>query len=302
MSHMYFPKGKALALGLGAGSGSVPTGGTGLTMALLRTDGSVTDTQAATVTGATAASPIVLTTSLGNTAVVGDRVVVMGVGGTLGANGTYRVSARDATHVTLQTLNGTNTTGVGAYTSGGFIINMTQAQYLSDLDGLIVGTPVALTGSTFTNGVFNATGPVTHNSVPAGQVGAYIIYYATGTASTSPLIFFSDSRQRVIAAATANSAATAIITPGAEGTIPNTTVLTWSNGINSTLSAQATAIMDGLTLAVTSLGSAIQVGHSTDAPWANSLFPVTLGSTGTITVTPDPGSTYVGEPVGFGEI
>jgi hypothetical protein len=302
MSHMYFPKGKQLALGVGMGSGSGPSGGTGLKMALLRLDGSVTDTQVATVTGATAASPIVLTTTLGNTAVVGDRVVVMGVGGTLGANGTYRVSARTATTITLQTLNGTNTTGVGAYTSGGCIVNMTQAQYLSDLDACIVGTPVALSGSSYTNGVFNATGPVAHNSVPAGVVTAYVIYYDTGTAATSPLIFFSDSKQRIVAAATANSAATAIVTPGAEGTIPNSTVLTWSNGINSTLTAQATAIMDGLTLAVSALGSAINVGHSCDAPWANSLFPVTLGSTGTITVTPDPGSTYVGEPVGFGEI
>jgi hypothetical protein len=298
---MYFPLFKQLALGLGDGSGSPPTGG-GLKMALLRLDGSLSSSFGMSVTGATAASPIVLTTSLGNVTAVGDKIVTLGIGGTLGANGTYRCSAQDATHITLQTYNGTNTTGVGAYTSGGFALNISKFQYYSQIVGSVIGTPVSLSGASFTNGVLNCTGPVTHNSVPTGVVSAWVIYYDTTVPSTSPLIFFGDSRQRIVAAATANSSATAIVTPGVEGTIPSATVLTWSNGIQSTLSSQATANQDGVTLAVNALGSAIQAGHCSDAPWGNGLLPVTLGSTGTITITPDTGATYVGEPVGFGEI
>lgn len=302
MSHQYFPLGKQSALALASGSGTAPTGT--LKMALLRLDGTVSATHANTVTGATAATPIVLTTAIGNGAAVGDKIVVLGVGGTKGANGTYRASARDATHVTLQTLNGTNTTGVGAYTSGGFAINLSKMQYYSDISALVVGTPVALSSPTFTNGVLNngAGAGVVHSNVPAGVVSAWCVYLDTGTASTSPLIFFSDSKQRIVAAAQAASSATSIITTGVEGTIPNNTVITWSNGIQSTLSAQATAGMDGVTLAVTALGSAIPAGCSADVEWSNSLLPNSSGSTYSLTINPDPGSTYTGEPVGFAEI
>ena len=188
MSHMFFPKGKQLAIGLADGSGSVPSGT--VKIAALRLDGSVTDTYAQTVTGATAANPIVLTTALGNVTTVGDRVVVSGVGGTLGANGTYRVSARDATHVTLNTLTGVAAAGSGSYTSGGFALNMTKLQYYADIDGCVVGTPVALSSLTFVDGVLGAANPTL--TVPAGVVSGYVVYVDTGTPATSPLIYFSD--------------------------------------------------------------------------------------------------------------
>lgn len=299
MSHMFLPLAKQLALALADGSGSAPAGT--LKMALLRLDGTLTATYALTVTGATAASPIVLTTAMGNITTVGDRLVTMGIGGTLGANGTYRCSAQDATHVTLQTLNGMNVTGIGTYTSGGMVLNLSKLQYYSQISGAVVGTPVALSGATFTGGVLNSS-VVTHVSVPAGVVSGYVIYLDTGTPATSPVIFFSDCKQRIVAAATANAAATSIITPGIEGSITSGTVLTWSNAIQSTLSADKTAGMDGATLAVNALGSGILAGNSCDAPWTNSLLPLTLGSTGTVAITPDAGGTYIGEPVGFGEI
>jgi hypothetical protein len=132
-------------------------------------------------------------------------------------------------------------------------------------------------------------------------VSGYVIYLDTGTPSTSPVIFFSDAKQRIVAAATANSGATAIVTPGIEGSLASGVVLTWSNGIQSTLSAGKSSGMDGQTLVVNALGSAIAAQNACDAPWTDSLFPVTLGSSGTITVTPDPGTYYNG-PAGFGEI
>jgi len=301
MSHMYLPLFKALGLGLGSGSGSLPSGT--LKMALLRLDGTVTGTYALTVTGATAASPIVLTTTLGNVSSVGDKVVTLGIGGTLGANGTYRVSAQDATHITLQTLNGTNTTGVGAYTSGGMAVNLSKLQYYSQISGCVVGTPVALTSPTFTAGVLNATSPVVNASVPAGVVSAYIIYLDTGTPSTSPVLFFSDCKQRLVAAATAASSATSIFVPNVEG--PLTTglnPLTWSNGAQANLSGSVAAGADGITLPVTSLANAINAGHTCDVGWTGSSLPITLGSSSTVNVTLDTGAGYVGGIAGFGEI
>jgi hypothetical protein len=299
MSHSFMPLAKELALALADGSGSAPTGT--LKMALLRLDGTLSGSYASPVTGATAATPIVLTTALAAASVVGDKIVTLGVGGTLGANGTYRCSARDATHITLQTLNGVNTIGVGAYTSGGCAINLTKAQYYSHLSACVVGTPVALSSVTFTKGVLGS-GVVTHANVPAGVVSAYIIYLDTGVAATSPIIYFSDAKQRIACAANAAGSATSIITTGLEGALSSADVLTWSNGIQSTLSGAAAAGMDGVTLAVNALSAGIAAGHSCDAGWANSLFPLTLGATGTITITPDAGGNYTGEPVGFGEI
>jgi hypothetical protein len=116
------------------------------------------------------------------------------------------------------------------------------------------------------------------------------------------LIFFSDSKQRICASSTAASSATLIYTGPIEGTIPNGTVLTWSNGIQSTQTAQANPDGEFSALVVSALSGSIAAKHTTDAPWTNSLFPVNLGATGTITVTPDPGGNYTGEPVGFGEI
>lgn len=70
-----------------------------------------------TVSGGTAASPIVFTTSAPHGFAVGMMVTVSGVNGLTGANGTWRVSAvGSATTFTAE-----GTTGGGAYTSGGLV-------------------------------------------------------------------------------------------------------------------------------------------------------------------------------------
>lgn len=68
-------------------------------------------------------------------------------------------------------------------------------QYYSDLTpgSNAVGTPVAVTSPTVTNGVFNAASPVTFTSVTGSAVGALVVYKDTGTASTSPLIYYCDT-------------------------------------------------------------------------------------------------------------
>lgn len=65
------------------------------------------------ISDATNASPIVLTTATHNMA-VGDFVYVTGVTGNTAANGIWRVSAADATHLTLE-----GSTGNGTYSDSG---------------------------------------------------------------------------------------------------------------------------------------------------------------------------------------
>lgn len=66
------------------------------------------------VTGATNASPIVITTDASHQLVSGDQVVIAGVGGNTNANGTFVVTVVDTTHFSLN-----SSTGNAPYTSGG---------------------------------------------------------------------------------------------------------------------------------------------------------------------------------------
>lgn len=66
------------------------------------------------ITGATNASPIVLTVASAATLASGRVVYVSGVLGNLAANGTWVATVVDSTHVSLN-----GTTGNGAYTGGG---------------------------------------------------------------------------------------------------------------------------------------------------------------------------------------
>jgi PKD repeat protein/DNA-binding beta-propeller fold protein YncE len=67
-----------------------------------------------TVTGATNASPIAVTTALAHGLATGQRVSIAGVLGNTAANGVFPVTVVDATHFTLD-----GSIGSGAYTSGG---------------------------------------------------------------------------------------------------------------------------------------------------------------------------------------
>jgi hypothetical protein len=66
-----------------------------------------------TITGATNASPIVIT-SAGHGLSTGDRVTIAGVGGNDAANGTFIITKVDADSFSLD-----GSTGDGAYTTGG---------------------------------------------------------------------------------------------------------------------------------------------------------------------------------------
>lgn len=75
--------------------------------------GSAAKFETGSITGATNASPIVLT-SAGHGLAVGQQVFVSGVGGNTAANGSFIVSA-----VTTDTFSLSGSTGNGSYTSGG---------------------------------------------------------------------------------------------------------------------------------------------------------------------------------------
>ena len=79
---------------------------------------------AKTVTGATNATPIVVTTSTAHNVKTNEIIRVSGVGGNTAANGDWIAGAVTSTTVALLAYPaGTNSTGSGAYTSGGSLIS-----------------------------------------------------------------------------------------------------------------------------------------------------------------------------------
>lgn len=76
-------------------------------------NGSASFRDSGSITGATNASPIVITSS-GHGLQTGDRVTITGVGGNSGANGTFIVTVVSSSTFSLD-----GSSGSGAYTSGG---------------------------------------------------------------------------------------------------------------------------------------------------------------------------------------
>jgi hypothetical protein len=301
MSHMFFPKGKALAVGLECGSGSVPSGT--LKIAALRLDGTLTDTYVQAVTNVTGSNPQSITSAIGATVTTGDKVVVLGVVGRIGANGSWRATNVDGTHFIPTTMAGQVAKGTGTYTSGGCAINITKAQYFADIDGCVVGTPVALTGSTFTNGVLDAADPTVN--VPAGVVSGYVVYLDTGNAATSPLIYFSDGRMLLQIGRTEAASATQISVPALEGPLESGVGMDFTGSGTAQIITTSASVSAGQFAAITvnALSSSASRGDQADVPWTNSVFPLTMGGGGgNLVITLDPGTNYTGEPQGFGEI
>lgn len=174
------------------------------------------DDHAGVITGATNASPIVITqTAHGWTN--GDVVTIQGVVGNTAANGKFLIANVTANTYELQDNSGNNVAGNGAYTSGGRSMNLTADVYLSDLTASgIVGDAVALTNKTVTNGVFDAD-DVSFMTVTGDEFEAVILYYDTSNATSSNLIAYMDQ----------SSGTPFAITPSG-GDID----LQWSNGIN----------------------------------------------------------------------
>lgn len=259
------------------------------TIKLALIDPAATDTGIKTITGATNATPIVVTaTSHGFTN--GDLVSIANVAGNLATNGVWKIANVAANTFELTDPNtSTNAVGSGTYSgSGGYAVNLgtsASGDNWDDFDACVVGTPQALTSPTVVAGVAKSASPVTNTAVSAGNtVRANILYKDTGTASTSRVIRWFDGNQVVTAAATAASSATTIVVDKLTSGIPNGTVIAFSNGQTATLSALASAGDRALT--VTALGGSVTAGSRGSAPRTGSGLPV-ITNGGNITTTMD---------------
>jgi hypothetical protein len=240
------------------------------------------------ITGATNATPIVITaTSHGFTN--GDLVFIDGVGGNLAANGFWKIANQAVNTFELQRPDGTNAAGSAAYTSGGYAVNVgpsASGDNWDDFDGAVVGTKQNLTAPTVTNGVADAA-DVTFTSVSGNSVEAIAVFRDTGTASTSRMVALITGKHIVTADATLTAGTTLVVEPVVAG-IPNGTVLTFSSGQTATVNATVNAG----DRAITVLSTTITSGARALAPATGSGLPVTPNG-GNINITWDNGANKI---------
>jgi hypothetical protein len=243
------------------------------------------------VTGATnPGNPIVLSMSNTGSMAAGGVVVVGGVGGNLAANGTWQLGTVVAnTSIQLLTLlDGNSSTGSGAWTSGGWVMDITNASTLADVSANSNGTDVALTGVTNTGGVINAAA-WTWNGLTATKSWGVAIYDST---AANDLIAFIDGTYQVYVVTQANATATSIAIARLPVIILNGTVLTFSDGSSATLTAQAN--VGDTSLTVSSLAAIVHRQATADVQTgttggSSSGLPFTPAVNGAFTLTPDSG-------------
>jgi len=237
------------------------------------------------VTAASNATPIVLTMASTTGISQGDILVAGGIGGNLAANGTWQAGTVTGTTVQLLTrLDANNSTGSAAYTSGGWIINLSSASTLADVSANSLGTDATLSGVTNTLGVVNASA-WTWTSLTATKVWGCAIY---DTTASNDLIAFYDGTIQVYVTTQAAASATSIAVQRLTAAIPNGAVLTFSNGASATLTAQAN--IGDTSLTVSALAAIVTRQATADTPTLNCGFPVTPASGGNLTFTPDSGA------------
>lgn len=254
------------------------------TFAVALLDTGTADVGIKAITGATNATPIVITaTAHGFTN--GDIVSVEGVGGNLAANGLWKIAGVAANTFQLtDPITGGNAVGSAAYTSGGYAVCLgpsASGDNWDDFDGALVGSLVNLASPTVTQGVADAADSVIP-TVSGATVEAWVIIRNTGTTTTSRMVYYTDGRFIVTCAAQSAISATTVPVERLPGPIANGTVLTFSNGTTATLSAGASA--GDRTLTVTALAAAITAGSRASAPATASGLPVTPNG-GNINIT-----------------
>lgn len=250
------------------------------------TDLATPDTAVKVITGATNATPIVVTaTAHGFTN--GDIVYIQDVAGNLAANGIWQIASVATNTFNLTTpVAAASAVGSGAYTSGGIALCLgpsASGDNLDDVDGSLVGTAQTLTSPTMVQGVADAA-DVTFTAVTGNPVKALVLYKDTGTASTSTLIMLNTGKFIVTADATAATSATSVIVEALPAGIASGTVLTFSDGKTATLSGVAAA--GDRVLTVSALAAGVTSGARALAPVTGSNLPITPNG-GNITVTWD---------------
>lgn len=245
------------------------------------------DTHVKAVTGATNATPIVLTITAHGWA-NGDIILVAGVGGNLAANGIWKVANQATNTVELTNpVSGSNVVGSGAYTSGGFAVNLTQLDFMNDIDGCIVGSAVVLGSPTITNGVFDTADP-TFTSVAAGAaIQGVVLSKGRGGASSADEVIFLDIGMHIITVNTAaSSSATTLLVEPLEKAVNDNDVLTFSDGTSATVNGDAAAGARSITVDALAANVAAGARALALADVTNN-FPITPNG-GNIGITVDP--------------
>jgi hypothetical protein len=137
------------------------------------------------ITGATNASPAVLTIT-GHGWTTGDIISISGVGGNTAVNGRFRFTSTGANTGTLtDIITGAAIAGNGAYTSGGYAINLTTLDFLNDVDASArLATSGNMTTKNTDNGRFDCDN-FTWTAVPTGDTGQAVMFYDDTPAAES---------------------------------------------------------------------------------------------------------------------
>ncbi len=232
------------------------------------------------ITAVTNANPAVYT-SASHGFSNNDVLVCGGIGGNLSTNQSGLATAVATNTFDLNTLEGLAVQGSGAYTSGGYAVDLTLAQFVVDILGTRIGTDPTVSGTTSSRGVANATSPVTWTTVPAGNPGQFICFYdaAGGSDATNKLIAFQDGKVRVVVdKAVIATDTTIVVEPlkaqlwdGSTGSAP---VFHWSDGHSSTLNAAANQGDRSVTITSQAAGG-VALGSTADMSDFGGGLPVT---------------------------
>lgn len=136
------------------------------------------------ISGATNASPIVITTASAHGYANGEEVLIWGVAGNTAANGFWKIA-----NVASSTFELVGSTGNGSYSGGtDFVLNLNDLEFLGDIStGARVGTSSALASKTITDGYFTANNP-TFPALAGDVFELLVLFKDTGNVNTSPLI------------------------------------------------------------------------------------------------------------------
>lgn len=203
-----------------------------------------------------------------------DIVVVLGITGALGANQIGRIASVATNTFQLVTLQqGLAIANPGVYSAGGSVINLTQAQFVSDILGGRIGTDVSLSGTSSTAGIATASN-WTWTAVTGNPAQAVILYDAAGGSDgTNRLVCYLDGKISVVVDKAVAALDTTVIIEPAKAGIPNGTVMTFSNG--QALTVNATVTQGDRSITITAAGGTVPAGHTADVYATQAGLPVT---------------------------
>lgn len=139
------------------------------------------------ISGATNASPIVITTASAHGYSNGDEVLIWGVAGNTAANGVWAID-----NVASSTFELVGSTGNGTYSGGtDYALNLNDYEFLGDITaGARIATSSALANKAITGGYLTANNPTF--TTPSGDAFELLVLFKdTGNVATSPLIIIS---------------------------------------------------------------------------------------------------------------